>query len=99
MKKIQSVLVSAAIAMTAPAGVDAGINDSEVILYRFPGMTDNGGAVKPDIYLVNERAVNLVETVNSAGLASLRSARSRSGASCRSIRSTGHLNAAMKRRF
>jgi hypothetical protein len=44
MKTIQSVLVSAAlaIAMAAPAG--AATTDPEVIIYRFPGVIDSGGA-------------------------------------------------------
>jgi hypothetical protein len=44
MKTIQSVLVSAAlaIAMAAPAG--AATTDPEVIIYRFPGVFDSGGA-------------------------------------------------------
>src|SRR5262249_48597447 len=45
MKSIQSLVVSAALAigMTAPAV--AGVNDPEVLIYRFPGVRDNGAAI------------------------------------------------------
>jgi len=44
MKKTQALVVSAAlaIAMTAPAS--AGVNDPEIIIYRFAGVKDDGGA-------------------------------------------------------
>jgi hypothetical protein len=42
MKAIQWIIVAAALACTGP--VLAGIGDPEVIIYRFPGVRDNGGA-------------------------------------------------------
>src|SRR4051812_36080540 len=44
MKKIQSMLVSAALAIAMAAPAAAGLTDPEVIIYRFPGVRDNGGA-------------------------------------------------------
>jgi len=42
MKKFQALIVSVlAIAMATPAS--AGVNDPEVIIYRFPGVRDDGG--------------------------------------------------------
>ena len=43
MKAIRWIIAAAALACTEP--VQAGINDPEVIIYRFPGVTDNGGGV------------------------------------------------------
>ena len=42
MKTVQSVLVAAAVAIGMAVPASAGINDPEVIIYRFPGVTDNG---------------------------------------------------------
>jgi hypothetical protein len=44
MKKIQSVLVSATLAIGLAAPAFAGLNDPEVIIYRFPGVRETGGA-------------------------------------------------------
>src|SRR4051812_28039157 len=38
MKTIQSLLVSAALAIGMAAPASAGVNDPEVIIYRFPGV-------------------------------------------------------------
>jgi len=43
MTKISLAVVSAALAVGMAAPVVAGVNDPEVIIYRFPGVTDNGG--------------------------------------------------------
>src|SRR3954471_6234960 len=43
VKRIQSWLVSAALAIAVPAPASAGINDPEIIIYRFSGVIDNGG--------------------------------------------------------
>ena len=50
MKKIQSVLVSAALAIGMATPASAGVNDPEVLIYRFPGVTDSGaGIVVPQV--------------------------------------------------
>jgi hypothetical protein len=41
MKKIQSMLVSAALAIGMASPASAGVNDPEVIIYRFPGVVDD----------------------------------------------------------
>jgi hypothetical protein len=41
MKAIHWIIAAAAFAFVQPA--QAGINDPEVIIYRFPGVLDNGG--------------------------------------------------------
>ena len=43
MKKIQSVLVSAALVIGMAAPAMAAQSDPEVIIYRFPGVRDSGG--------------------------------------------------------
>ena len=43
MKKIQASVVSAALAIGMAIPAWAGVNDPEVIIYRFPGVRDNGG--------------------------------------------------------
>ncbi len=51
MKTIQSVLVSAAlIGMAAPAS--AAQSDPEILIYRFPGVTDSGGATNVGVATV-----------------------------------------------
>ena len=42
MKATQQIIAAAALACAQPA--QAGINDPEVIIYRFPGVRDDGGA-------------------------------------------------------
>jgi hypothetical protein len=42
MKAIRSVLVLAALAIGMSAPAVAGVNDPEVIIYRFPGVRDDG---------------------------------------------------------
>src|SRR3954467_6693930 len=49
MKKIQSLLVSAALAIGMAAPVLAAQTDPEVILYRFPGVRDDGSAANAGI--------------------------------------------------
>jgi len=44
MKKLRPVFVSAALAIAMAAPASAGVNDPEVILYRFIGVADNGNA-------------------------------------------------------
>ena len=44
MTKIPALVVSAALAIGMAAPASAGVNDPEVIIYRFPGVRDNGGA-------------------------------------------------------
>jgi len=43
MTKISSAVVSAALAIALAAPASAATTDPEVIIYRFPGVTDNGG--------------------------------------------------------
>jgi hypothetical protein len=43
MTKISLAVVSATLAIAMAVPVQAGINDPEVIIYRFPGVLDNGG--------------------------------------------------------
>src|SRR5262245_54498058 len=45
MKLVQRTIAIAAMlfALVLPAPADAGINDPEVVIYRFPGVADNGG--------------------------------------------------------
>ena len=40
MTKIQALVVSAAVAMGMAAPAQAGVNDPEIIIYRFPGVRD-----------------------------------------------------------
>ena len=42
MKKIQALVVSAALAIGMAAPASAGVSDPEVIIYRFPGVRDDG---------------------------------------------------------
>ena len=42
MKAIHWIIAAAALACAEP--VQAGINDPEIIIYRFPGVRDDGGA-------------------------------------------------------
>ena len=44
MTKIQTLVVSAALAIGMAAPVSAAVNDPEVLIYRFPGVRDDGGA-------------------------------------------------------
>ena len=52
MKTIQSVLVSAAVATAMAAPASAAQSDSEIILYRFPGVRDDNGASNSGIATV-----------------------------------------------
>src|SRR5262249_41070184 len=45
MKKMQSALVAAALAIGMAPPALAGVDDPEVIIYRFPGVFDDGGGV------------------------------------------------------
>jgi hypothetical protein len=44
MKLIHSIIAALGLAFVLPAPADAGVNDPEVIIYRFPGVKDDGGA-------------------------------------------------------
>ena len=44
MTKIPALVVSAALAIGIATPAPAGVNDPEVIIYRFPGVRDTGGA-------------------------------------------------------
>ena len=44
MKKIQALVVSAVLAIGMAAPASAATSDPEVIIYRFPGVLDSGGA-------------------------------------------------------
>ena len=44
MKAIHSMIVALGFAFVLPAVADAATTDPEVIVYRFPGVRDNGGA-------------------------------------------------------
>src|SRR3954466_14445552 len=43
MKKIQGLVLSAALAIAMAAPASAAPTDPEVLIYRFPGVRDNGG--------------------------------------------------------
>src|SRR5262249_30373967 len=43
MKMIQWLMVSATLAIGMATPASAGTNDPEIIIYRFPGVRDNGG--------------------------------------------------------
>ena len=47
MKAIHSMIAAAALSFVQPA--HAGVNDPEVIIHRFPGVTDSGNAVSPGV--------------------------------------------------
>ena len=44
MKAIHSMIAALGLAFVLPAVADAGVNDPEVIIYRFPGVADTGTA-------------------------------------------------------
>jgi hypothetical protein len=44
MTKIQALVVSAALAIGMAAPAVAGVNDPEILIYRFPGVRDSGNA-------------------------------------------------------
>jgi hypothetical protein len=52
MKKIQSLLVSAALTIGMAAPASAAQSDPEVIIYRFPGVLDNGAAANAGVATV-----------------------------------------------
>jgi len=43
MKGIHSMIAALALTLVLPAAADAGVNDPEIIIYRFPGVRDDGG--------------------------------------------------------
>ena len=47
MKAIQSMIALAAIAIGMSVPVSAATTDPEVIIYRFPGVRDDGNAITP----------------------------------------------------
>jgi hypothetical protein len=50
MKATHSIIAAAALAFALP--VQAGVNDPEVIIYRFPGVADDGGAANVGVATV-----------------------------------------------
>src|SRR5262245_18807516 len=50
MKAIHWIIAAAAFACTEP--VQAGVNDPEVIIYRFPGVYDDGGVTAEGVATV-----------------------------------------------
>jgi len=44
MKAIHWIIAAAALAFVQAAPASAGVNDPEVLIYRFPGVLDDGGA-------------------------------------------------------
>src|SRR4051794_19278759 len=52
MKTISMVGCAAAIVIGMAAPASAGVNDPEVIIYRFPGLLDNGGAANVGVATV-----------------------------------------------
>ena len=50
MKKISLAVVSAALAAGMAAPASAGVNDPEVIIYRFPGVRDLGGGSAATVF-------------------------------------------------
>jgi len=49
MTKIQALAVSTALAIGMVAPASAAQGDPEIIIYRFPGVTDNGGAANSGV--------------------------------------------------
>ena len=43
MKAIHWIIAAAALAFVLPAEADAAVGDPEMVIYRFPGVADNGG--------------------------------------------------------
>ena len=58
MTKMQSALVSAALAIGMAAPASAATTDPEVIIYRFPGVLDNGSNVATLFHCTNFSGVN-----------------------------------------
>jgi len=52
MTKIQTLVVSAALAIGMAAPAVAGVNDPEIIVYRFPGVRDDGLGVNTGVATV-----------------------------------------------
>jgi hypothetical protein len=52
MKAIYSMIAAAALALVQPTPASAGVNDPEIIIYRFPGVLDNGGAFNAGVATV-----------------------------------------------
>jgi hypothetical protein len=52
MKAIHSMIAALALAFVLPAPADAGINDPEIIIYRFPGVRDDNGAANVGVATV-----------------------------------------------
>jgi hypothetical protein len=47
MKAIHSMIAAVGLAFVLPTVAGAAAGDPEVIIYRFPGVRDNGGAAAP----------------------------------------------------
>jgi hypothetical protein len=52
MTKVQALVLSTALAIGMVAPASAGVNDPEVIIYRFPGVRDNAAADKTGVATV-----------------------------------------------
>jgi len=52
MKTVQALVVSAALAFGMAAPASAGVNDPEVIIYRFAGVVDDGGGLNTGVATV-----------------------------------------------
>src|SRR5262249_7096185 len=52
MKAIQRIVAAAAFAFVLPAPADAATTDPEVVIYRFPGVRDDGGAANVGVATV-----------------------------------------------
>jgi hypothetical protein len=78
MKAIHSMVAVAAIAFGPTAPASAATTDPEVIIYRFPGVRDNGGAANTGVATVFhctnfsgvDETVRLVTRFSTGGLAS-----------------------------
>ena len=52
MKAIHSMVAALGLAFVLPAPADAAQTDPEVIIYRFPGVRDDGGAASTGVATV-----------------------------------------------
>ena len=52
MKAIPWIIAALGLAFVLPAPASAGVNDPEVIIYRFPGVRDDGGATNVGVATV-----------------------------------------------
>jgi hypothetical protein len=61
MKTIQWIIAAAAIAVGMSAPASAAFNDPEIIIYRFPGVRDDGGGI-------NAGFITIFDCINFSGV-------------------------------